>query len=284
MQLFEVGELTIVRVLELEFPLGPAILPIGRDPASLADSCAWAKPQFVTPAGDVVFALSAIGVVSDERRIVIDPCCSFDLRRDNPDIEERAAALLDDLLPEAGFTPQDVDLVLNTHLDGVGWNVRPGPDGWVPAFPKARHVWTRLEIERARKGEEEAQRRDLASLAPLTTAGVVDEVEASHRVTSEISFRPSPGHSIGNVDIWIESRGESAVIVGDHVLSPMQCADPDWAGLDQLAEAAPRIRRALLSECARRNTLMIGPHFGTPGAGRVRPDGDAWRLEPEPAR
>lgn len=279
MQVFEVGALRVVRVVELEFPLGRAILPIGREPEKLARACSWAKPHFVTPDGDVVFALTALGVVSAGRRIVIDPCCSFDLRRENPDIAERAAAVLDDLLPAAGFAPKDVDLVLNTHLDGVGWNVRPGPAGWVPAFPNARHLWTRTELERAEREDAEPSGGDYASLAPLRESGQLEAVDASYRVTPEITFRPSPGHTEGNVDIWIESEGESAVAVGDHVLNPMQCADPEYTGLDQMTEAAPGIRRALLEECARRDTLVIGPHFGSPGAGRARPDGDVWRLE-----
>ena len=37
MQVFEVGELRIVRVLELEFPLGTAILRIGSDPRALLE-------------------------------------------------------------------------------------------------------------------------------------------------------------------------------------------------------------------------------------------------------
>ena len=55
--------------------------------------------------------------------------------------------------------------------------------------------------------------------------------------------------------------------------------DPEWTGLDQHPDESPAIRRALLQECAARNALMIGVHFGSPGAGRVRPIGDAWRLE-----
>ena len=73
----------------------------------------------------------------------------------------------------------------------------------------------------------------------------------------------------------------SAVVVGDHVLSPLQCADPDWAGLDMDPAASPRLRRTLLAECAERGTLMIGPHFGSPGAGRVRARGNAWVLDAE---
>lgn len=272
-QTYEIGALEIVRVVELEFPLGPAILPIGREPEALVAACDWAKPHFVTESGEVVFALSATCLVSDGKRIVVDPCCSFDLRRNNPDIAERAAALLDQALPEAGFAPDGIDLVVNTHLDGVGWNVRPGADGWKPAFPNARHIWPRADIDSALKaGADDA-------LQPLLQAGVLDLIDPPYFVTTEISMLPSPGHTTGNTDIWIESHDECAVIVGDHLVNPMQCTDPDWAGLDEHPHASPAIRHALLQECAARNALMIGPHFGSPGAGRVRPIGDAWRLE-----
>lgn len=284
-QSFAIGELEIVRVVELEFPLGPEILPIGRDPRALAGACEWAKPHFVTEAGEIVFALSALGVVSQGKRLLIDPCCSFDLRRENPDIAERAAAFLDQALPAAGFAPEDVDLVVNTHLDGVGWNVRPGPDGWRPAFPKARHLWPRLDIEAAldQRGRTLERAKDASSLASLLEADVIERVDAPFAVTPEIRMSPSPGHTSGNTDIWIESGGECAVVVGDHILSPLQCADPDWTGLDEHPDESPRIRRALLQECAARDALMIGPHFGSPGAGRVRPVGDSWRLEACPA-
>ena len=282
-QTFKVGDLELVRVVELEFPLAPTILPIGREPTALVARSTWARPHFVTEGGDIVFALSALALVSGGQRIVIDPCLSFDLRRENPDIAERAAALLDDLLPAAGFAPDRVDLVLNTHVDGVGWNVRPRPEGWVPSFPNARALFTRLEIERVRAAEHPAQARDAQSLAPLFEAGLVDAVEAPLQLTPEISLRPSPGHTVGNVDIWIESQGESAVVVGDHILNPLQCADPDWTDLDAQAERAPSVRRALLEECAARDTLVIGPHFGSPGAGRVRADGATWRLDRVPA-
>ena len=282
-QAFKVGDLELLRGVELEFPLGPAVLPIGREPKALVERSSWARPHFVTEGGDIVFALSALALVSGGRRVVIDPCLSFDLRRENPDIAERAAALLDDLLPAAGFAPERVDLVLNTHIDGVGWNLRPRPGGWVPSFPNARTLITRLELERLGAGEQPLEAGDAQSLAPLLDAGLVDPVEAPLQVTPEISLRPSPGHTIGNVDIWIESRGESAVVVGDHILNPLQCADPDWTGLDEQADRAPSVRRALLEECAARDTLLIGPHFGSPGAGRVRAHGDAWRLDRVPA-
>jgi hypothetical protein len=83
-QRFRVGDLEVVRVVELEFPLGREVLPVGRDPAALAARAAWARPHFVTDEGAIVFCVSPIGLVSEGRRVLIDPCMSFDLRRGNP--------------------------------------------------------------------------------------------------------------------------------------------------------------------------------------------------------
>jgi glyoxylase-like metal-dependent hydrolase (beta-lactamase superfamily II) len=278
-QRFRVGMLEVVRIVELEFPLGREILPVGRDPEALAASADWARPHFVTDDGAVVFAVSTVGVVSEGRRVLIDPCMSFDLRRGNPDIEQKAEEYLDGLLPLAGFAPEQVELVVNTHIDGVGWNVRPGAEGWRPAFPRARCVFTRRELDRVASGEF----AEKEALRPLLDAGVVDAVEAPCQLTPHVRLSPSPGHTVGNVDVWIESEGASAVIVGDHLLNPLQCADPDWTGLDMEPDAAPRIRRALLEECEAREALVIGPHFGAPGAGRVRREGEAWQLVGPPA-
>ena len=281
---FQIGALEIVRILEMEFALPPSLLAIGTDPSKLAAESDWAKPHFISAeSGHVIFALSAHGVVSGGKRIVIEPCCSFDLRRGNPDIADLAAAMLDEKLPDAGFAPADVDLVINTHIDGAGWNVRPGADGWQRTFPKAPSVWTTVELDRVLQAEPGATSAegDRASLQPLVDAGAIESVPMNHSVTPEISFRASPGHSMGNVDIWIESGDESAVIVGDNILNPIQCADPDFSALDFAPEASPGLRRALLEECVERNALVIGPHFGTPGAGRVRRAGDVWMLEAE---
>jgi glyoxylase-like metal-dependent hydrolase (beta-lactamase superfamily II) len=273
-QRFHVGGLEVVRMVELEFPLGREVLPVGRDPEALAASAAWARPHFVTDDGAVVFAVSTVGLVSEGRRVLIDPCMSFDLRRGNPDIEQKADEYLDGLLPLAGFAPEEVELVVNTHIDGVGWNVRPGPAGWRPTFPKARSIWTQCELDRVAGGDF----AEKEALRPLLDAGAVDGVEAPCQITPHVRLSPSPGHTIGNVDVWIESEGACAVIVGDHLLNPLQCADPDWTGLDMESDAAPRIRRALLEECEARDALVIGPHFGRPGAGRVRRNGETWEL------
>ena len=69
---FQIGALEIVRILEMEFALPPSLLAIGRDPSQLVAACDWAKPHFVSAdSGNVIFALTAHGVVSEGKRILI---------------------------------------------------------------------------------------------------------------------------------------------------------------------------------------------------------------------
>jgi glyoxylase-like metal-dependent hydrolase (beta-lactamase superfamily II) len=52
-----------------------------------------------------------------------------------------------------GVRPEDVDLVLCTHLhpDHVGWNTRLADGRWVPTFPNARYLIGRTEFENANR-------------------------------------------------------------------------------------------------------------------------------------
>jgi glyoxylase-like metal-dependent hydrolase (beta-lactamase superfamily II) len=269
---FKVGDLEVTSVLEAEIPVPRDLLAIGSDPDALLATCPWAQPALATPDGRVYFALAAICVAARGRRILIDPCISFDARRAQPDAAEQAEALLA-RLAAIGFGPSDVDVVVSTHVDGIGWSTRPADGGFAPTFPKARYLWTAIEIERvlAEAGP------DAESLAPLLDAGLVDRVVAPCAISDEVSLEPAAGHAPGNVNVWIRSGGESAVVVGDMILHPLQVAEPDWGGLDANAEQAAEARRSVLDRAARDGALVIGPHFPAPGAFRVTADGDAWR-------
>jgi glyoxylase-like metal-dependent hydrolase (beta-lactamase superfamily II) len=79
--------------------------------------------------------------------------------------------------------------------------------------------------------------------------------------------------------VRIESQGERAVITGDLLHHPAQCAHPEWASsADVDPVLARRTRRDFLEACADAPTLVLGTHFATPTAGRIVRDGNAFRL------
>jgi glyoxylase-like metal-dependent hydrolase (beta-lactamase superfamily II) len=118
------------------------------------------------------------------------------------------------------------------------------------------------------------------SVRPILDAGIADLVEMDHRITPEVRLEPTPGHTPGHVSVRITSRGEEAVITGDLMHHPVQCAEPGWASrFDVDADAARRTRRQFLEKHADRPVLVLGTHFATPTAGRIVRDGAAYRFD-----
>jgi glyoxylase-like metal-dependent hydrolase (beta-lactamase superfamily II) len=277
---WRVGTVPIERVLELEVAVPREVLSIGQLPDQLHRNSKWARPHFVDDEGRIIFALAACCIESEGKKIVIDPCLSFDDRLDG-DADAQAERFLDQAMAAAGFAPESVDLVINTHVDGLGWNLRPaaGDESWMPSFPNAKYVWSRAELERVHGSEFASVHPTLVQrLDHLCELGCLEAVEPPVHFTAEVNVAPSPGHTTGNMEVWVLSHGESAVIVGDFLVSPLQAADPDWTELDESHHESRRLRRELLKRCEAEDTLVVGPHFGSPGAGHVSRDGDAWRI------
>jgi len=79
--------------------------------------------------------------------------------------------------------------------------------------------------------------------------------------------------------VHITSRGEEAVITGDIMHHPLQCAEPDLANnFDADAAVARNTRRAFLGRYANRPVLVLGTHFAPPTGGWIVDEGAAWRL------
>jgi glyoxylase-like metal-dependent hydrolase (beta-lactamase superfamily II) len=185
-------------------------------------------------------------------------------------------------LAAAGFPRESIDLVLCTHLhvDHVGWNTMLEGGRWVPTFPNARYLINRVEWEHWSRFEAGNYRDPIEdSVRPIVEGGFADFVESNHRITGEVWLEPTPGHTPGHASVRISSKGEDAIITGDLMHHPIQCAEPDWSsGFDSDADAARATRRAFLERYGDRPILVLGTHFATPTAGRIVRDGKAWRF------
>jgi glyoxylase-like metal-dependent hydrolase (beta-lactamase superfamily II) len=194
--------------------------------------------------------------------------------------------LLSDLAAH-GFRPEDVDIVINTHLhaDHCGWNTRylpvrqaglpagqAGRDGkLVPTFPRARYFIQRGEWEAARHPNERTRATYLAeNLTPLEESGRLELVEGETRVTSEVVIIPSPGHTEHHASVVITSGGETALYVGDIAQHRVQLERLAWvAAFDVLPLVSLETKRQLLERAIRENALVISVHLPFPGAGRM---------------
>ncbi len=277
-----VGDVRITRVVELEGPVPGTFLFADATAPNLAAQPDWLRPRFVDTKQRLVSSVHALVVESAGRRIVVDTCVGNDKVRPNPFWNERQGPFLDDLAG-AGFARETIDTVLCTHLhvDHVGWNTMKVDGRWVPTFPNARYLFARDDWEH---WQTDAVQRDGDvvgdSVRPIVEAGLADLVCGDHRLTDEVWLEPTPGHTPGHVSVRIQSRGADAVITGDVMHHPVQCASPDWASnFDVDADAARRMRRTFLARYADRSVLVFGTHFATPSAGHIRRDGAVWRFD-----
>ncbi|HYU39197.1 MAG TPA: hypothetical protein VEM59_05070 [Acidimicrobiia bacterium] len=275
MEQWRVGRSLITRVPDENFEL-----VVSQDDATtsvLLSQASWLVPQFLTADGQLRIGTSALAIETPGARIVVDPWLAFDdPDRKTPDARARMERLLAGLT-DAGFEPESVDVVVNTHIDGVGANTRPAAGGTdVPTFPNARYVIAPEEIAALQAGRFPGAE----PLGVLCDEGLVDEPDG--QIAVDVRVEPGPGHSPGHQFVRIESDGGGAVIVGHLFLHPAQVFAPEpRAALDENISLAAETRRALLARAAEEQTLVIGPLWASPGAGTIVPADEPgrWRLE-----
>jgi glyoxylase-like metal-dependent hydrolase (beta-lactamase superfamily II) len=123
-----------------------------------------------------------------------------------------------DSLGRFGLRPEQIDLVINTHLhfDHAGGNTRIVEDRARPTFRNARYVVQRSELAHAMNPTE----RDRASyfpenFAPISEEGLWDLVEGDSEILPGISVARIPGHNADIQAVTITGGGKTLAFVAD---------------------------------------------------------------------
>ncbi|WP_237531223.1 MBL fold metallo-hydrolase [Streptomyces sp. SID3212] len=191
-------------------------------------------------------------------------------------------------LARAGVRPEDVDLVVNTHLhvDHVGWNTRLVDGAWVPTFTNATYLmpradfafWNPADNPSVAGGVNENVFED--SVAPVHAAGQVQLWEGSHTIDEHLSLEAAPGHTPGSSVVKLMSGGERALLAGDMVHTPLQVAHPDHNSCFCEDPAQARTtRRRLLGWAADVNALVLPAHFSGHSALEVEKTGSGFAIK-----
>ena len=280
---WQVGAVSITSVVEDETRRIPPELFFPDARAADVARHAWLVPDFADASGRVAMRVQAFVVETPRRRVLVDPCVGNGKKRPMPFWNERAFPFMERFL-QAGFDPRTVDAVVHTHLhaDHVGWDTRLEGGEWVPTFVNARHLYTERELAYCRGNDNPGIAGVYAdSVAPIFAAGLAEIVAEDADLGEGLRLEPSTGHTPGHVSLWIESAGEVALVSGDFLHHPLQCAEPALAEVGDLdAEEARATRRRMLARACERRALFLGTHFATRPAGRIEADGDAFRFLP----
>jgi len=284
-QSWKIGEVTITCVVEDQTEHIPPELFFPDARAADVAKHAWLVPDFADASGRIALRVQAFVIETRRRRVLVDPCVGNGKKRPMPFWNERNFPFME-RFEAAGFDPRAIDTVVHTHLhaDHVGWDTRLVAGAWVPTFVNARHLYTARELEYCRKDDNPGIAGVFAdSVAPIFDAGLADIVDEDAELGDGLRLEPSTGHTPGHVSLWIESAGETALVSGDFLHHPVQCAQPGLAEIGDLdVEQARATRRRMLARASESGALFLGTHFATRPAGRVEVCGDAYRFVPLP--
>ena len=204
----------------------------------------------------------------------------------------KAMGHLTENLRASGYRPEQVDIVLLTHLhaDHVAGlrnadAKRKFPKATVSMLQADSDFWLSREI--AAKAPAEAKEFfDLAqaSARPYQAAGKWKPIAPGAQIVPGVRSRPIVGHTPGHTGYEFTSNGQSLLIVGDTVhVAQIQLERPDiGVAFDLDGAAADKSRAALFDEAARTGQLIGGQHLPFPSLGRLRKEGTGYVWVPLP--
>lgn len=132
---------------------------------------------------------------------------------------ERGPTALEDGLLEIGVRPEDVALVINTHLhfDHAGGNTVLESDGRIrPAFVNAKYVVQSGEYAFAtHTNERTAGSYFPHNFVPLAESNRYDFIEGEREIVAGIRSVHTPGHTPWHQSLLLDSGGERALYIGD---------------------------------------------------------------------
>ena len=175
---------------------------------------------------------------------------------------------LPEQLRSVGVSPDDIDLVVCTHLhvDHAGWLVHEG----APFFARATvrygaGDWQHF-VEEAGADDHIAQGMRL-----LWDAGRLDPIDGDMvPLAPGLTARYTPGHTDGHYSLVVSSGDERLFLLGDAVECPLQVAEDEFHAFSDVDPAqARRTREAMWRELEGTDAQVGAAHFPGLQVGRI---------------
>ena len=186
-------------------------------------------------------------------------------------------------LLDYGVYPQDIDIVINTHLhfDHCGGNTRVEKDKVISAFPHARYVVQRGEFEHAKNPTE----RDRASymsenFAAVESAGKWPLLVDDRAIAPGVELIRVPGHTANMQCVKLTGGDQTAFFFADLVPTTAHLALPWIMGYDLYPLTTLENKKKWIPEAIREGWIALFAHDPKVPAGYLRERDGKWEAEP----
>jgi len=177
----------------------------------------WSKKVVADENNYVATGLNSIVVRTGEHTVLIETGIGNKLPEKLAKIYGQPAQLLDNL-SAAGIAPEDIDIVINTHLhfDHCGWNTVLRAGLPVATFPKAKYYVQEGEWQYAqRPSERDGISYMTGNYDPLVASGQMQLLRGDQEIVPGISVKVFPGHTQYMQAVIVSSGGETACYISD---------------------------------------------------------------------
>jgi glyoxylase-like metal-dependent hydrolase (beta-lactamase superfamily II) len=280
------GALTLRRIVEQEAPLlSPFELFGDCTHEQLDENRSWLVPRFQDATSrNLMISIQSFVIRQDGLTILVDTCGGNDKDRKRPHFHRRNWPWLE-TLAAAGVTPEDINVVLCTHLhvDHVGWNTRLENGRWVPTFPNARYLIAQREWDYWRGAGPAAFAFTgdyiTDSVLPIFKTGQADLIGDQHMLASDIALEAAPGHTPGLTMVRLTGGRQEAILCSDLMHHPLQVRYPAWSTrFCTHPDQARRTRIGFFETHADTGRLVFPTHFPAPTGGIIVRDGSDYRF------
>jgi glyoxylase-like metal-dependent hydrolase (beta-lactamase superfamily II) len=194
-----------------------------------------------------------------------------------------ASGRLPERLAALGVNPEEIDIVINTHLhfDHCGWNTRLVNGVAVPTFSNARYIVQRKEYEHACAPTE----RDRASyfpdnFMPMQESGQWDFLSGDSQIMPGIEVIVVPGHIKDMQCVKITGGGQTIFFVADLVPTVAHLSYPWIMGYDLYPMTTLESKHKWLPIAAKENWTVIFGHDPHMPAAKLREKEGGFDAEP----
>ncbi len=212
-------------------------------------------------------------VETSTQLILIDTGLGFNTPAGEPVLHEN--------IRKTGHDPQDVDMVLMSHLhfDHAAGMIRHNDTSTALSFPLAEYVINRQEWEYAYSHPSASYRAEVYDV--VQRSGNLRFIEGDGRLNDSISYQVTGGHCKYH-QVFKISEGDETIFYGGDVLpEPEQVMRRFKAKYDYDGERSMQLREEFGKQAAHENWLCLFYHAKSHSMGRIKEENASFTFLPQ---
>ena len=222
----------------------------------------WSRKVKADEQNRVVVGLNSLLVRTGKHNVLIETGIGNKLSEKMAKIYGQPAKLLENL-SAGGIAPDDIDVVINTHLhlDHCGWNTVRKNGQVVATFPKAQYYAQEGEWQHGRRQHE----RDAISYIsenydPLIDNGQMHLLHGDQEIVPGVFANIFRGHTANMQAVIIKSDGKTACYISDLIPTTAHL-DLTWVmGFDLFPLETIESRKSYYAQALPENWLTVFTH------------------------